>query len=71
MRYKITDELWCICFFYFVYDIVLLSIFLDSIGIHVCLLYREEWQVMEFVMQLCRCFDITFDEVSIIVKCVE
>ena len=47
-RYKITYEFWCICFFHFVYDIILLSISLHSIWIHACLLYWEEWKIIEF-----------------------
>ena len=32
---------------------------------------KSEWQVIKFVMQLCECLDITLDEVSVLVKCVE
>ena len=48
-----------------------LSISLDSIRIHACLLNWEEEKVIEFVMELCGYFDIALDEVSILVKCVE
>ena len=32
---------------------------------------KNEWKIIEFVMELCGCFDITLDEVSVLVKCVE
>ena len=70
-RYKIADELRCIHLFHFVHDISLLSVFLDSIGTHTRLLYGEEWQVIELVVEFCGCFDITLDEVSVLVKCLE
>ena len=70
-RYKITDELRCIRFFHFLHNIILLSVILDSIRVYVCLLYGDEWQVIEFVMELCGCSDITLDEEPILVECVE
>ena len=69
--HKIADELQCVCFLYLVHEIVLLSIFLDSIRVYVCLLYWEEWQVIEFVMELYGCFDITLDEEPILAECLE
>ena len=32
---------------------------------------KNEWQVIESIMELCGCFDITLDEVSILVECLE
>ena len=63
-RYKIADELRCIRLFHFVHDVVLLSVLLDSIRVHARLLYGKEWQVIEFVVQLHWCLDITLDEDS-------
>ena len=63
-RDKIADELRCIRLFHFVHNIVLRSVFLDSIGVHARLLYGEEWQIIELVVQLHWCLDITLDEES-------
>ena len=63
-RYKIADELWCIHLFHFVHDVVLRCVLLDSIGVHNRLLYREEWQIIELVVKLHWCLDITLDEES-------
>ena len=68
-RHKITDEFRCIHLFYFVHDIILLGVLLDSIRVQTRLLYGEEWQVIEFVMEFHRCLDITFDEESILAEC--
>ena len=32
---------------------------------------KNEWQVIELIMELCGCFDITLDEVSVLVEFVE
>ena len=50
-RYKITDELRCIHLFHFVHDVVLRCVLLDSIGVHTRLLYGEEWQIIELIVQ--------------------
>ena len=71
MRYKIADELRCIRLFHFVHDVVLLSVLLDSVRVHTRLLYGEEWQIIEFVVQLHWCLDITLDEESILPECLE
>ena len=68
-RHKITDEFRCIHLFYFVHNVVLLGVLLDSIRVQTRLLYGEEWQVIEFVMEFHRCLDITFDEESILAEC--
>ena len=70
-RYKITYEFWCICFFHFAHDVILLSVLLDSIRIHTRLLYGEEWKVIELVMQFHWCFDITLDEEPVLVEYLE
>ena len=70
-RYKITDELRCIHLFHFVHDVILLSVLLDSIGVHTRILYGEEWQVIELIMQLHWCLDVTLDEESILAECLE
>ena len=70
-RYKIADELRCIHLFHFVHDVVLLSVLLDSIGVHACLLYGEEWQVIELVVEFHWCLDVTLDEESILAECLE
>ena len=70
-RHNITDEFWCIRFFHFIHNVVLLSIYLDSIRVHACLLYRKEWKIIELVMKLCGCYDITINEEFVFVKCVE
>ena len=70
-RHKIADELRCIHLFHFVHDVILLSVLLDSIGIHTCLLYGEEWQVIELVVQLYWCLDIALDEEPILAERLE
>ena len=65
-RYKITDELRCIHLFHFVHDVILLSVLLDSIRVHTRLLYREERQIIELVVQLHWRLDVTLDEESIL-----
>ena len=70
-RYKITDEFRCIHLFYFVHNVVLLCILLDSIRVHTCLLYGEEWQIIELVVEFYWCLDITLDEESILAECLE
>ena len=70
-RYKIADELRCIRLFHFVHDVVLLGVLLDSIGVHIRLLYGEEWQIIELVMQLHWCLDVTLDEESILAERLE
>ena len=67
-RYKIADELRCIHFFHFVHNVVLLSILLDSIGVHTRLLYGEEWQIIELVVDFYWYLDITLDEESILAE---
>ena len=67
-RDKIADELRCIHLFHFVHDVVLLSVLLDSIRVHTRLLYGEEWQIIELVVQLHWCLDITLDEESILAE---
>ena len=70
-RYKIADELRCIRLFHFVHNVVLLSVLLDSIGVHTCLLYEEEWQVIELVVEFHWFLDVTLDEESILAECLE
>ena len=70
-RYKIADEFRCIHLFYFVHNVVLLSVLLDSIRVHTRLLYWKEWQIIELVVQFYWCFDITLDEESILAECLE
>ena len=70
-RHKITDELRCIHLFHFLHNIIHLSVPLDPIRVHARLLYREEWQVIELVVQLHWCFDIALDEEPILVQCLE
>ena len=70
-RDKIIDKLRYIRLFHFLHDVVLLSVLLDSIGIHARLLYGEEWQIIELVVQLHWCLDITLDEESILAECLE
>ena len=70
-RHKIADELWWIHLFHFVLDIVLCCALLDSIGVHARLLYGEEWQVIELVVQFHWCLDITLDEESNLAECLE
>ena len=70
-RHKITDELRCIRLFDLVHDVVLLGILLDSIRVHAHLLYGEEWQIIEFVVQLHWCLDVTLDEESVLAERLE
>ena len=70
-RDKIADELRCIRLFHFVHDVVLRCVLLDSIGVHARLLYGEEWQIIELVVQLHWCLDDTLDEESILAECLE
>ena len=70
-RYKIADELRCIRLFDLVHNVVLLSVLLDSIRVHTRLLYGEEWQIIELIMEFYRCRDITLDEESIFAECLE
>ena len=70
-RHKIADELRCIRLFHFVDNVVLLSVLLDSIRVQTRLLYGEEWQIIELIMQLYWCLDITLDEESIFAECLE
>ena len=70
-RHKIANELRCIHLFHFVHDVVLLSVLLDSIRVHTRLLYGEEWQVIELVVQLYWCLDVTLDEESVLAECLE
>ena len=70
-RYKITDELRCIHLFHFVHDIVLRCVLLDSIRVHTRLLYGEEWQIIELVVQFYWCLDVTLDEESILAERLE
>ena len=70
-RHKIADEFRCIHLFHCVHDVIFLSVLLDSIGAHARLLYGEEWQIIELVVQLHWCFDITLDEESILAECLE
>ena len=64
MRYKITDEFRCIHLFGLVHNVVLLSVLLDSIRVHTRLLYGEEWEIIELIMEFYWCLDITLDEES-------
>ena len=70
-RHKIADELRWIHLFHFVHNIVLLSVLLDFIRLHTRLLYREEWQIIELVMQFYWCLDVTLDEESILAERLE
>ena len=70
-RHKIADEFRCIRLFHFVHDVVLLGVLLDSIRVHTRLLYGEEWQIIEFVVQLHWCLDVILDEESILAECLE
>ena len=70
-RYKIADELRCIHLFDFVHNIVLRCVLLDSIGVHACLLYGEEWQVIELVVEFHWCFDVTIDEEPNLAECLQ
>ena len=70
-RDKITDELRCIHLFHFVHDVILRCVLLDSIRVHTCLLYEEEWQVIELIMEFYWCLDIALDEEPILAKCLE
>ena len=70
-RYKIADELRCIHLFHFVHDVVLRSILLDSVRVHTCLLYGEEWQIIELIMEFHWCLDVTLDEESNLAECLE
>ena len=70
-RYKIADELRCIRLFDFVHNVVLRCVLLDSIGVHARLLYGEEWQVIELIVEFYWCLDITLDEESILVERLE
>ena len=70
-RDKITDELRCIHLFHFVHIVVLRCVLLNSIRLHTRLLYGEEWQVIELIMEFHWCLDITLDEESILAECLE
>ena len=70
-RHKIADELRWIHLFHFAHNIVLLSVLLDFIRLHTRLLYREEWQIIELVMQFYWCLDVTLDEESILAERLE
>ena len=70
-RYKIADEFRCIHLFHFVHNVVLRCVLLDSIRVHTRLLYREEWEIIELVVQLHWCLDITLDEESNLAECLE
>ena len=70
-RDKIADELRCIHLFHFIHNVVLRCVLLDSIGLHTRLLYREEWQIIELIMEFYWCLDITLDEESIFPECLE
>ena len=70
-RYKIADELRCIRLFDFVHDVVLLSVLPDSIRVHARLLYGEEWQIIELIMEFHWCLDVTLDEESNLAECLE
>ena len=70
-RYKIADELRCIRLFDFAHDVVLLSVLLDSIRVHARLLYGEEWQIIELIMEFHWCLDVTLDEESNLAECLE
>ena len=70
-RHKIADEFRCIHLFHFVHNVVLRCVLLDSIGVHARLLYGEEWQIIELVVQLHWCLDITLDEESILAERLE
>ena len=70
-RYKIAYQLRCVHLFHFIHDVILLSVLLDTIGIRACFLYREEWQIIELVVQLHWCFNVTLDEESILAERLE
>ena len=70
-RHKIADEFRCIRLFHFLHDVVLRCVLLDSIRVHTRLLYGEEWQVIELVVQLHWCLDVTLDEESELAECLE
>ena len=70
-RYKIADELRCIHLFNLVHDVVLLRVLLDSVLVHTHLLYREEWQVIELIMEFYWCLDVTLDEEPVLAECLE
>ena len=70
-KYKIADELRWIHLFHFVHNVVLLGVLLDSIRVHTRLLYGEEWQIIELVVQLYWCLDVTLDEEPILAKRLE
>ena len=70
-RYQVAYQLRCIHLFHFVHNVVLRCVLLDSIGIHACLLYGEEWQIIELVVQFYWCLDITLDEESILAERLE
>ena len=70
-RDKIANELRCIHLFHLVHNVVLRCVLLDSIRVHSRLLYGEEWQVIELVVQLYWCLDITLDEESNLAECLE
>ena len=70
-RYKIADEFRCIRLFHFIHDVILRCILLDSIRVHTRLLYEEEWQVIELIVQLYWCFDATLNEECILTECLE
>ena len=67
-RDKIADELRCIHLFHFVHDAILRCVLLDSIRVHARLLYREEWQIIELIVEFHWCLDITLDEESILAE---
>ena len=71
-RYKIIYELRCIRFFHFLHDVIFLSVFLvPSEYMPTFCIEKNEWKVIDLVMKLCGWFDITLDEESIFVECVE
>ena len=70
-RHKIADEFRCIHLFNLVHDVVLCCVLLDSIRVHTRLLYGEEWQIIELIMEFHWCLDITLDEESNLAECLE
>ena len=70
-RNKIADELRGVHLFNLVHDVVLLSVLLDSIGVHARLLYGEEWQIIELIMEFHWCLDVALDEEPIFTECLE
>lgn len=70
-RYKIADEFRRVRLLCFVHDIVFLSVHLDSIGVDASLLYGEEWQVIELIVQLYWCLNVTLDEESMLAECLQ